>query len=68
MQLIVFGEAGQVIMDNATLIQKQNQEQELRQQLRKTGENAQVQAQNQYFAMVWDYISINVISKNSRVL
>ena len=65
MQLIVCGEAGQV-MENATLIQ--NQEQGLRQQLRKTEDNAQVQAQNQYFAMVWDYISINVIQKNLREL
>ena len=54
------GEAGQV-MENATLIQ--NQEQELRWWLRKTGDNAQVPAQNQKLAMVWDYIYINILSK-----
>ena len=64
MQLIVCGEAGQV-MENASLIQ--NQEQEQRQQLRKMGDNAQVQAQNQKLAMVWDYKNINIISKNFRV-
>ena len=57
MQLIVFGEAGQV-MDNATLILEHNQEQEIRPQLRTMGENAQVQAQNQRLAVVWNYITL----------
>ena len=60
MQLIVCGEAGQV-MENATLIQ--NQEQGLRQQLRKMEAIAQVLAQNQKLAMVWDYIYINIKSE-----
>ena len=45
-------------MDNATLKLEHNQGQELRPQLRAMGDNAQVQAQDQKLAEVWNYITL----------